>query len=75
MPAFIPRLTTGLLALLAASCSSPDEEALRLAVIGEAGSAFESGVRLSVAGQLMRAATAQGLVTLDGKGDVVPALA
>lgn len=75
MPAFPPRLATGLLALLAASCSSPDEEALRVAVIGEAGSAFESGARLSVSGQLLRAATAQGLVTLDGNGDVVPALA
>lgn len=75
MAATLPRLTTGFLALLAASCSSPDEEALRLAVIGEAGSAFETGARLSVAGQMMRSATAQGLVTLDGSGDVVPALA
>lgn len=75
MPALPPRLTIGLLALLAAACSSPDEEALRVAVIGEAGSAFEPGARLSVAGQLLRAATAQGLVTLDGNGDVVPALA
>lgn len=75
MPAFAPRLATGLLALFAAACSSPDEEALRVAVIGEAGAAFDSGARLSVAGQLLRAATAQGLVTLDGNGDVVPALA
>ena len=75
MPAFAPRLTIGLLALLAAACSSADEEALRVAVIGEAGSAFETGARLAVSGQLLRAATAQGLVTLDGNGDVVPALA
>lgn len=75
MPAVLSRLTAGLLALLAASCSSPDEEALSVAVIGEPASAFESGARLSIAGQLVRGSVAQGLVALDMNGDVVPALA
>ena len=67
-------LVAGLAALAAGGCSSSDE-ALGIAVIGEPPSAFEAGVRLSPAGQLVRAATAQGLVAFDETGDVVPALA
>lgn len=63
------------LALFAASCGSGDGGALALAVIGTEEDAFETGPLLSVAGQLARAATAEGLVALDHQGQVVPALA
>ena len=74
MRALCSFLMAGLAALSASGCSTSDE-ALGVAVIGEPASAFESGVRLSTAGQLVRAATAQGLVAFDEAGDVVPALA
>lgn len=44
-------------------------------VIGAESAPFETGVRLSAAGQLVRAATSEGLVGLDEQGRVIPALA
>lgn len=67
-------LVAGLAPLALAGCSRSDE-AVGVAVIGNPPSAFDSGVRLSMAGQLIRGATAQGLVAFDETGDVVPALA
>lgn len=46
-----------------------------MAVVGEPQDAFQSGIRLSTAGQLVRAATAEGLVAFDEQGRVIPALA
>lgn len=63
------------LALAAAACSDGREEELRIAVIGAADSPFGSGPRLSTAGQLVRAATTEGLVGFDEQGRVIPALA
>jgi len=57
------------------ACSDRSTPTLDLAVIGAPAAPFESGVRLSPAGQLVRGATAQGLVTLDEQGRVIPALA
>ncbi|MCJ2178650.1 ABC transporter substrate-binding protein [Novosphingobium album (ex Hu et al. 2023)] len=57
------------------SCGSLDNSALDVAVIGGADDPFESGIRLSVAGQLARAATVEGLVAFDEEGRVIPALA
>ncbi len=62
-------------ALAAAACSDGREDELRIAVIGTAGAPFESGPRLPPAGQLVRAATTEGLVGLDEQGRVIPALA
>jgi oligopeptide transport system substrate-binding protein len=63
------------LALVAAACGGGDEGALDIALIGTAEGPFESGVRLSTAGQHVRAATTEGLVGLDPHGQVMPALA
>lgn len=72
-------LATKALAVLAAlalvSCTSRDNSALDVAVIGAPDDPFESGVRLSMAGQLVRAATVEGLVAFDEEGRVIPALA
>jgi ABC-type transport system substrate-binding protein len=62
-------------ALLAAGCGRGGEGAEGIAVIGSAGDSFEQGLRLSAGGQLVRAATAEGLVGLDAQGQVTPALA
>ncbi len=57
------------------ACSDNSAPTLDVVVIGAPTAPFETGVRLSPAGQLVRAATAEGLVTLDAKGQVIPALA
>ena len=44
-------------------------------MIGDPGSPFSSGPRLPVAAQLVRSATAEGLVAFDDQGRVIPALA
>lgn len=66
-----------LLAVAAAlgGCGSTDTSAVSIAVIGETEEPFETGVRLSTAGQLTRSATGEGLVAFDAEGRVVPALA
>ncbi|GGB88527.1 hypothetical protein GCM10011494_03500 [Novosphingobium endophyticum] len=69
------RVLATLVALSLAGCDSFDDAALNVAVIGDTSDPFESGIRLSVAGQLTRAARAEGLVAFDEKGRVIPALA
>ena len=62
-------------ALLLAGCGTSVAPVVAVAVIdGEAGP-FASGVRLSASGQLVRSATAAGLVGLDEQGRAVPGLA
>lgn len=56
-------------------CSSDSAQTIDLDVIGTEAAPFETGVRLSAAGQLVRAATSEGLVGLDDQGRVVPGLA
>lgn len=63
------------LALPLAACGHDSEGALAIAVVGSADDPFEQGVRLSTGGQLVRAATAEGLVGRDGQGQVTSALA
>lgn len=48
---------------------------IEVAVIGTREGLFQDGVRLSFAAQHLRAATNEGLVSLDATGQVVPALA
>lgn len=69
------RVPAVLAALALASCHALDNSALNVAVIGGTDDPFQSGIRLAPAGQLVRAATAEGLVAFDEQGRVIPALA
>lgn len=63
-------------ALLLSSCGpSGGGGPVEVAVIGAPDSLFQQGVRLSPAAQHIRAATNEGLVSLDAAGQVVPAIA
>ncbi len=61
--------------MLLAGCDSASDRAVEIAVIGDPGSPFVSGARLPLAAQLIRSATAEGLVGFDERGRVIPALA
>ena len=63
------------LGLLAAACGQSGDVPVEAVVIGQPGAPLEKGVRLSYGGQLVRAATAEGLVGFDEQGRIVPALA
>ena len=63
------------LALLASACGRGNGDALEMAIVGSSADLFEMGPRLSTGGQLVRAATVEGLVGLDAEGQVIPALA
>lgn len=58
-----------------ASCKGGSDQSIIVDVIGSGGDPFEAGIRLSPAGQMVRAATAEGLVGFDAEGRVIPALA
>ena len=58
-----------------ASCFGAADRPVEVAAIGEAGSMFAATADLPVAAQLLRAATAEGLVAFDERGRVIPALA
>lgn len=67
---------TCLLVLLLAGCGgSGSDGPVQVAIIGEPSDLAQQGVRLSPASQHLRAATTEGLVSLDAVGQVVPALA
>lgn len=68
-------VAAGSLALSLAACGSTDNSALPVAVIGAPDDPFETGARLSPAGQMVQAATVEGLVAFDEQGRVIPALA
>lgn len=57
------------------SCGSGNDSALAVAFVGDRDDPFRSGVRLPPAGQLVRAATVEGLVAFDEQGRVIPAIA
>ena len=67
-------LLAALVALTSCGPSSEDGP-IEVAIIGEPGSQFDQGVRLSPASQHVRAATVEGLVALDPAGQIVPAIA
>lgn len=69
------RFTPIVAAALLAGCGRSDDSTLRIVVMGEADDTFEAGARLPLAAQLLRAATAEGLVAFDEQGRIVPALA
>ena len=66
-----------LLPLLAAlgACARGQDGAVDVAVIGQPAELFASGHRLAPPGELVRAATMQGLVRLDEAGQLVPGIA
>lgn len=76
MPAFRHRFTAivPLLALLS-SCDGSDDRPVEVVVLGDPAAAFAGGPRLPTAAQLIRSATAEGLVAFDEQGRAVPALA
>lgn len=57
------------------ACTSSDEDEIPVAIIADAADLSQTGVRLSDAGRMVRAATTEGLVAFDAEGRVVPALA
>lgn len=63
------------LALALGSCGGSASDRFEVVVIGDPAEPFQKGVRLALAGQLARAATAEGLVAFDEQGRVIPALA
>lgn len=67
-------IAAGTLAAVAA-CTPSDSDETPVVVIAEPADLSVSGVRLSDAGRMVRAATAEGLVAFDAEGRVVPALA
>jgi oligopeptide transport system substrate-binding protein len=76
MPGRRSRLLTLLAAALAlAACGSGSDGPLPVALIDSEDELFARGLRLSYGGQVVRAATGAGLVTLDAQGEVAPALA
>lgn len=58
-----------------AACGGNDTSTVRIVAVGRQDDAFRQGARLPLAGQMVRAATAEGLVAFDAEGRVVPALA
>lgn len=69
------RLTCLLAVFLLAACGGSGSSTYSIVTIGEADDPFEQGAHLSLAGQLTRSATAEGLVAFDAQGRVIPALA
>ena len=61
--------------LLLAACGRGDEGGVDVAVIGQPEELFATGDRLAPPGQLVRAATRQGLVRIDEAGQIVPGVA
>lgn len=74
-PRFVLPVIAALSVLPLAACGGSDTSALGVAVVGAPDDPFASGVRLPPAGQLVRAATTEGLVAFDEQGRVIPALA
>lgn len=73
----IRRLVLSLIAPLAlAGCGGgANDDLVNVVFIGQPGELEEDGLRLSPAAQHLRAATAEGLVSLDASGNVVPGVA
>lgn len=58
-----------------AACGSNGDRPVEVAVLGDPAAAFVGGPRLPAAAQLVRSATAEGLVGFDSQGRAIPALA
>lgn len=62
-------------ALALSGCGKGQTSTIDVTVVGEASGLVQNGLRLSPAGQLVRSATAEGLVGFDAQGRVIPLLA
>lgn len=62
-------------ALLLVACGRADDSVVQVVAIGARDDAFARGGQWPLAAQLVRAATAEGLVSLDAQGRIAPALA
>lgn len=72
----LPLLSALLAFLLLAACSSgADDGTIAVAIIDDEENLTDGGLRLSFGGQQVRAATAEGLVSINAQGEVVPAIA
>lgn len=69
------RLALLLPVLALSGCLGSDDRPVEIAAIGDPAAAFANGPRLPAPAQLLKAATAEGLVAFDEQGQVVPALA
>ena len=69
------RVLAVLLAALVSACGSRDNSLVEIAYVGDADAPFASGVFLPPSAQQVQAATAEGLVSFDAEGRVIPALA
>ncbi len=73
-PCLAPLLA--LLALALAGCGRGNDDLLEISVIGSDADLRENGgANLSITGQMLRSATAEGLVSFGPEGDVQPAIA
>ncbi len=72
---FVSASLLAVLGLPLAACGSSEESTVNVVAIGDPRAPFAIGGRLPVAAQLLRGATAEGLVALDEQGRIVPALA
>ena len=63
------------LALVLTACGRSEDGAVEVAVVGEPAELFATGNRLAPPGELVRAATVQGLLRLDEAGQLVPGIA
>ena len=68
-------ITVFLSALALTACGGADDGTVEIAVIGAEQNLTSGSLRLSEGAQLVRSATAQGLVVFDANGDVLPGLA
>ncbi|PKB14265.1 peptide/nickel transport system substrate-binding protein/oligopeptide transport system substrate-binding protein [Novosphingobium kunmingense] len=71
---FILAIAAAGLALLG-GCGKGSDDTVSVVVIGQTGAAFNTGARLPQAAQIVRSATAEGLVGFDEQGRAIPALA
>lgn len=70
-----PLLAVFLPIALLGGCAEKAAPTVDFDVVGQEADPFDNGTRLNSAAQLVRAATAEGLVTLDEQGRVIPAVA
>lgn len=70
-----PLVGTCLLLLALTGCGRSDDGPLEVAFIDSPADLYGSGIRLTPGAQHLRGATGAGLVSLDERGEVIPALA
>ena len=75
MPPTRATLSLIMAALALPGCNGGSDRPIEVLAIGDKASTYASGARLPLAAQLLRSATAEGLVAFDEQGRVVPALA